>query len=79
MLLGVPLMAVIYYITQKCVRYFLRKRGLAEDTQSYVYMTSVDERTNRLLYERKNGKKRALKEEEKDGEKDQEETSGEMR
>ena len=79
MLLGVPLMAVIYYITQKCVRYFLRKRGLAEDTQSYVYMTSVDERTNRLLYERKNGKKRALQEEEKDGEKDQEETSGEMR
>ena len=32
MLLGVPLMAVIYYVAQKLVSYFLRKRGLVDDT-----------------------------------------------
>ena len=71
MLLGVPLMAVIYYIIQKCVRYFLRRRGLVEDTQSYVYMRRVDEKTNQLVYESKNksGKKRAAeKKENTDGE-----------
>ncbi len=73
MLLGVPLMAVIYYIIQKCVRYFLRRRGLAEDTQSYVYMRRVDEKTNQLVYESKNksGKKRAAEKKEN--------TDGEMR
>ncbi len=51
MLLGVPIMAVIYYIVQNLVGYFLRKRGLAEDTDSYIYLTGVDRETNELLYE----------------------------
>lgn len=51
MLLGVPLMAVIYYIVQKTVGFFLRKRGLTEDTGSYVYLTGVEQGSNRLLYE----------------------------
>lgn len=58
MLLGVPLMAVIYYIAQKLVSYFLRKRGLAEDTESYVSLVSVDKYTNQLVYEGKTGKKK---------------------
>lgn len=51
MLLGVPVMAVIYYIVERSVEYFLRKRGLAEDTESYIYLKSVDKVTNKLLYE----------------------------
>lgn len=58
MLLGVPIMAVIYYITRKSVNYFLRKRGLTEDTESYVYLTGVDRETNRPLYEGESVKKR---------------------
>lgn len=58
MLLGVPLMAVIYYIAQNFVAYFLRKKGLAEDTASYVHLTSVDKNTNQLIYETENGKKK---------------------
>lgn len=51
MLLGVPIMAVIYYIAQHLVAHFLEKRGLAQDTQSYIYLTGVDKDTNELLYE----------------------------
>lgn len=50
MLLGVPIMAVIYYIIEESVAYFLHKRGLAEDTAEYVYLMSVDKNTNELLY-----------------------------
>lgn len=65
MLLGVPLMAVIYYIAQKLVSYFLRKRGLAEDTESYVSLVSVDKDTNQLVYEGRAGKKRKIPKQEK--------------
>lgn len=51
MLLGVPIMAVIYYIVQRCVSYFLKKRGLSDETSEYVYLTSVDKKTNRMVYE----------------------------
>lgn len=50
MLLGVPLMAVIYYIVQKLVAYFLRKRGLTDDTRSYIDLVSIDKETNELQY-----------------------------
>lgn len=53
MLLGVPIMAVIYYIIEKSVGYFLRKRGLTEDTEKYVYLTGVDRDTNELIYGKK--------------------------
>lgn len=65
MLLGVPLMAVIYYIIQNLVSYFLRKRGLAEDTESYVHLVSVDKDTNQLIYEGRTGKKRKIPKQEK--------------
>lgn len=79
MLLGVPLMAVIYYIAQKVVGYFLRRRGLADDTSSYVYLTSVDTKTNQLIYGKKSGKRRSAKQKGKDEEEETEETPGEMR
>lgn len=53
MLLGVPIMAVIYYIVEQLVEYFLKKRGLRVDTESYVKLTSVDEDSNKLIYQSK--------------------------
>ena len=50
MLLGVPLMAVIYYVAQKTVSYFLKKRGLTTDTLAYVYLTKVDKESNQPVY-----------------------------
>lgn len=58
MLLGVPVMAVIYYIVQKTVAYLLRKRGLAQDTDSYVELVRVDKTTNQLVYEGGTSKKK---------------------
>lgn len=50
MLLGVPLMAVIYYIAQNIVAFLLRKRGLAKDTASYIELIKVDKYTNQPIY-----------------------------
>lgn len=49
MLLGVPIMAVIYYIVKELVEKALEKRGLPEETASYEKMKEVDEK-NRLVY-----------------------------
>lgn len=51
MLLGVPLMAVIYYIADRSISYFLRKKGLSEETEDYVHLTRIEQETNRLVYE----------------------------
>lgn len=58
MLLGVPIMAVIYYIAQRSISYFLRKRGLSDQTSEYIYLTRVDKKTNELVYEEAAPKKR---------------------
>lgn len=68
MLLGVPIMAVIYYIVERVVEYFLRRKKLPEDTVSYVHMTSVDRETNQLLYEETAVKKQSKAEREADKE-----------
>lgn len=68
MLLGVPIMAVIYYVVERVVEYWLRKRKLPEDTVSYVRMTSVDRKTNELRYEEAVLKEKAKVEKEKDKE-----------
>ena len=60
MLLGVPVMAVIYYIAQQMVKYFLKQRGLAQDTESYVNLVRVDRETNQMIYEGAPGKKKKL-------------------
>ena len=61
MLLGVPLMAVIYYVAQKTVSYFLKKRGLTTDTLAYVYLTKVDKESNQPVYDKNPSKKRVEK------------------
>ena len=50
MLLGVPVFAVIYYIIQRVIYHFLRKRKLPEATEQYIELDKVDTRTNELCY-----------------------------
>ena len=65
MLLGVPIMAVIYYIVQRSISYFLKKRGLSDQTSEYIYLTRVDKNTNELVYEEAPKKKRRMSDHEK--------------
>ena len=53
MLLGVPIMAVIYYMVTKIVRYYLKKRGIPEEKVDYVNLVSIDKHTNQPVYEQK--------------------------
>ena len=50
MLLGVPVMGVIYYLVRRIVNYGVRKRGLSDKTGDYVYAEYVDIKTNRLIH-----------------------------
>ena len=50
MLIGVPIMAVIYYIVGKLVRYGLARRKLPTPTADYVKMRGVNLDTNTLRY-----------------------------
>lgn len=49
MLLGVPTMAVIYYICGRISRYLLRRRELPVGTDEYVDIDHVDEETHALV------------------------------
>lgn len=50
MLLGVPVMGLIYYLMRRLANYGVRRRGLTEKTADYVELHSVDETTNQMLY-----------------------------
>ena len=50
MLFGVPTFAVIYYLSRKIINYNIRKKNLPEETEKYVNMISVDEKTNEMIY-----------------------------
>ena len=51
MLLGVPIMAVIYYIVSNVVTYSLKKRGIPETDIDYVNLDRIDKHTNQPVYE----------------------------
>ena len=51
MLLGVPIMAVIYYIVSNVVTYSLKKRGIPETEIDYVNLELIDKHTNQPVYE----------------------------
>jgi predicted PurR-regulated permease PerM len=51
MLLGVPVMAVIYYIIGNVTRHFLARRNLPTATSEYTAMRSVNIEDNTLCYE----------------------------
>ena len=50
MLLGVPTMALIYYICSRLAEYFVAKKNLPTDTMSYVNLRDVDVQTNEAVY-----------------------------
>ena len=51
MLLGVPIMAVIYYIVSNVVTYSLKKRGIPATEIDYVNLDRIDKHTNQPVYE----------------------------
>ena len=50
MLLGVPVMAVIYYIIQSIVSYLLKKRGIPDTEIDYVRLKRIDKYSNKAEY-----------------------------
>lgn len=50
MILGVPVFAMIYYLIQRLITYILRRKGLPEQTASYIQVTLVDPETNQMDY-----------------------------
>ena len=50
MLLGCPVFAVIYYIVQKIVHFFLEKKKLPVETKVYIEATGVEPSGNQLWY-----------------------------
>lgn len=49
MIIGVPLVAIAYYILGRLAKYLLRRKKLPEDTSDYVRMKSIDTDTNTLI------------------------------
>ena len=50
MLLGVPIMAVVYYLVSRIVNYYLAKRGLSRETDCYADLRHVDEDSNQMVF-----------------------------
>ena len=61
MLLGVPIMAVIYYIIQNIVEYILKRRGIPADKIDYVNLNKIDKVTNQPIYNHKEKVKKSQK------------------
>lgn len=49
MLIGVPTMAMIYYLVGRLSKYLLRKRNLPEETSDYINLDYVDEKSHTLI------------------------------
>lgn len=50
MLLGCPIFAVIYYIIEKIVHFFLQKKSMPIDTEVYIEATGVEPDNNKIRY-----------------------------
>lgn len=50
MLLGVPVFAVIYYIIQQIVIYRMKSKELSAETDEYVELVEIDEKTKEMKY-----------------------------
>jgi len=49
MIVGVPVVALIYYLAARYSRYLLRKKGLPEDTDTYILLDKIDNETGQLV------------------------------
>ena len=50
MVLGVPLTAVIYHIAGQVLSCLLKKRGIPDDTNSYIKLKKINKETNEPIY-----------------------------
>lgn len=50
MVLGVPVFAVIYSITDEIVTYVLKRKNLPQGTSEYIYLDKIEESTKELKY-----------------------------
>jgi len=50
MLLGVPVFAVIYYITQQIIIYRMKSRNLSAETEEYIELIEIDETSMEMKY-----------------------------
>lgn len=50
MVLGVPVFAVIYYISQQVITHRMEKKNLSTNTEDYVDLVSIDEVTKEMKY-----------------------------
>lgn len=50
MLLGVPVFAVIYYIIQQIIIYRMKSKELSAETDEYVELVEIDEKTKEMKY-----------------------------
>ncbi len=64
MLLGCPVFAVIYYIIQKTIHFFLEKKKLPVETAAYIEATGVEPGARHLWYGRYADEKQELEEKE---------------
>lgn len=53
MLLGVPIMGLIYYLARRLTNYGLAKKGLSVKTEDYVTLHSVENEGYKMIYEKK--------------------------
>lgn len=51
MVLGVPVFAVIYYLSQQFVQHRMEKKNLSTDTKSYIKLVAIDENSNEMIYD----------------------------
>lgn len=65
MVLGVPMFAMIYYCTNELTKYFLRKKGLPEETEVYMNVKERNEETGELIFFSQEEEKPVEKESEK--------------
>lgn len=49
MIIGVPLLAVIFYMVRNALNYVMRKKGLPQDPASFVKAEKLDLETNKLV------------------------------
>ena len=67
MLLGVPIMAVIYYVVDRIVRYCLRRRGIPVEEVDYNKLDEIDRDTNKPVYRKEDGERKKKREKKQAG------------
>ena len=67
MLLGVPIMAVIYYVVDRIVQYCLRRRGIPVEEIDYNKLDEIDRDTNKPVYRKEDGERKKKQEKKQAG------------